>query len=68
MEHMEHCAWCLLASLVFSKGLTNRRKGHPVHLVGNGQWWVGGDGGEGNSVSGTDGRQVIMAKVYDPGM
>jgi hypothetical protein len=52
MEHMEHCAWCLLASLVFSKGLTNRRKGHPVHLVGNGQWWVGGDGGEGASVGG----------------
>lgn len=44
MEPMEFCARCLLAYLVVSKGLTNRRGLHPIHFVGNGWWWDGGGG------------------------
>lgn len=35
MEHLELCAWCLLAYLVVS--LANRMKLHPIHFfVGSG--------------------------------
>lgn len=51
MEHMEFCAGCLLAYLVVSKSITNRRKLHPIRFVESGWWWDGSEGGgEGKTI------------------
>lgn len=39
VEHVELCAQCLLAYVIFSEGLATRRKCHPIHFVGHGSWW-----------------------------